>query len=206
MRNIVFIFVAFICNLVYAENYQELMKQGERYFVGMKFKKVGKGHKFDEAIDIFTKICESNNAKKSYKIKACENLMVIYSGNANVDTGGSGRNRYRLATELKDIDKRVKYATMACDLDSAVGCSNLGYYHKNGDGVEIDLDKTTQFYTKACELSKKESYGGIMCNTLGVHYEFDIKDLESALKVYKMACKKDKAGCVNYDRLRKELE
>lgn len=204
MKKIVFIFVAFICNSLYAENYQELMKRGTRYFDDRgEFKKIGQEYKFDETIGIFTKVCESKNAKKAYRVRACEKLLTIYAGNGVIDTGANGSKKYKRIIELQDDEKKIKYATMACDLDSSYGCVALGNYYKKGDGVEIDLDKTTQFYTKSCKLQMS------ICTILGVHYEYDVKDLESALRVYKMVCEKDKkdsTGCVNYNRLREELK
>lgn len=208
MRKIWFIFMILICNLLYADTYQELMKQGKKYFTehNSEFKKIGQGYKFDETIKIFTKVCEANNAKKAYRVKACENLMTIYAGNGVIDTGAKGSKKYKRIIELQDNEKKIKYAKMACDLDSAYGCIALGNYYKKGDSVEIDLDKTTQFYTKACELNTKQA---VICVNLGIHYEYTIKDIESALKVYKKVCEKDKKDtyrCFNYNRLREELE
>lgn len=204
MRKIWFIFMILICDSLYADNYQELMKQGIRYFDEKgEFKKIGQGYKFDESIEIFTKICKANNAKKVYRARACEKLLTIYDGQSFVDTGAKGSKKNKRMIELQDDEKKIKYAKMACDLDSAYGCIALGNYYKKGDGVEIDLDKTTQFYIKACKLQMS------LCTNLGVYYEYTIKDIESALKVYKMVCEKDKKDsyrCVNYNRLREELE
>lgn len=203
MRKIWFIFLVLICNSLYADNYQELMKQGERYYVKGEFKKIGQGYKFDESIEIFTKVCEAKNAKKAYRARACEKLLTIYDGQSFVDTGGKGSKKNKRMIELQDDEKKIKYAKTACNLDSAYGCIALGNYYKKGDGVEIDLDKTTQFYIKACKLQMS------LCTNLGVYYEYTIKDIESALKVYKMVCEKDKKDstrCVNYNRLREELE
>lgn len=203
MRKIGFIFLTLIFNSLYADNYQELMKQGERYYVKGEFKKIGQGHKFDESIEIFTKVCEAKNAKKTYRVKACENLLTIYDGQSFIDTGGKGSKKNKRMIELQDDEKKIKYATMACDLDSSYGCIALGNYYKKGDGVEMDLDKATQLYTKSCKLQMS------LCTNLGVHYEFNIQDIESALKVYKMVCEKDKKDstrCVNYNRLREELK
>lgn len=204
MRKTGFIFLILICNALYAENYQELMKKGTRYFDDRgEFKKIGQEYKFDETIEIFTKVCEAKNAKKTYRARACEKLLTIYDGQSFIDTGGFGSKKNKAMKELQDDEKKIKYATMACDLDSSYGCIALGNYYKNGDGVEIDLNKATQFYSKACELQMS------LCTNLGVHYEFNIKDIESALKVYKMVCEKDKKDstrCVNYNRLREELK
>lgn len=189
------VFLIFTHNLLYANNHQVQLKQAEKYLV--------KEHKFDKAIEIFTKICESKQAKKAQKINACEKLLTIYDGKAEVYIGGNQLHKYRAARELQDIDKKVKYATMACDLDSVYGCVALGNFYKNGDGVEKDLKKTTKLYTKACELQVS------LCTNLGVFYEYDLKDIESALKAYKKVCEQDKkwdSRCVNYDRLRKEIE
>lgn len=207
MRKIWFIFLILICDSLYADNYQEIMKQGARYFGERgEFKKIGQGYKFDESIEIFIKVCEANNAKKAYRVKACENLMTIYAGNGVIDTGAKGSKKYKRIIELQDDEKKIKYAKMACDLDSSYGCIALGNYYKKGNGVEIDFDKATQFYTKACEVNTKDA---VICVNLGIHYEYTIKDIESALKVYKKVCEKDKKDtyrCFNYNRLREELE
>lgn len=207
MKKIVLIFVVLIFNSLYAENYQELMKRGTRYFDDRgEFKKIGQEYKFDETIGIFTKVCESKNAKKAYRVRACEKLLTIYDGQSFIDTGGFGSKKNKAMKELQDDEKKIKYATMACDLDSSYGCVALGNYYKEGDGVGIDLDKTTQFYTKACEVNTKDA---VICVNLGIHYEYTIKDIESALRVYKKVCEKDKKDtyrCFNYNRLREELK
>lgn len=206
MRKTWFIFLVLFCNSLYADNYQTLMKQGEKYYGKGEFKKIGQEYKFDETIEIFTKVCESKNAKKAYKIRACENLLTIYDGQSFIDTGGFGSKKNRALKELQDNEKKIKYAKMACDLDSDYGCVALGNYYKKGDGAEIDLDKATKFYAKACEVNTNEA---VMCVNLGIHYEYTMKDIESALKVYKMVCEKDKKDtyrCFNYNRLREELK
>lgn len=186
MKNIAFILsLIFTSNLLYADNYQALLKQGEKYL---------NAHKVDKAIESLEKVCESKQAKKSYKAKSCEWLMAIYSGYFEY----TGLKQY---SEIKDDEKKIKYATMACDFGSATSCSNMGYYYEKGDGVSVDLDKTTSYYIKACELQPK-----LYCNTLGVHYEFTIKDIESALSTYKKACQSDKMWCANYDSLRENLK
>ena len=188
------VFLIFTHNLLYANNHQAQLKQAEKYLV--------KEHKFDKAIEIFTKICESKQAKKAQKIKACEQLLTIYSGVIYI--GGNQPNKYRDAKELKDDEKEIMYATMACDLDSAYGCTALGNFYKKGNGIEKDLEKTAELYAKACELKSMS-----VCTILGVLYEYDLKDIESALKAYKKVCEQDKKSdsrCVNYDRLRKEIE
>ena len=185
MKNIAFILsLIFTSNLLYADNYQALLKQGEKYL---------NAHKVDKAIESFEKVCKSKQAKQKYKAEACEWLSQLYSGSAYIGD--------RKATELQDNEKKIKYATMACDFGSAVSCATLGFYYKEGSGVSVDLDKTTSYYIKACELQPK-----LYCNTLGVHYEFTIKDIESALSTYKKACQSDKMWCANYDRLRENLK
>ena len=61
MKNIAFILsLIFTSNLLYADNYQALLKQGEKYL---------NAHKVDKAIESLEKVCESKQAKKSYKSK-----------------------------------------------------------------------------------------------------------------------------------------
>ncbi len=68
-----------------------------------------------------------------------------------------------------------------------VGVVFLGVLYENGEGVEKNLIKAAQFYSKACDLNN-----GRGCNNLGVLYEYGQgveKDLTKAAYFYSKACK-----------------
>ncbi len=72
-------------------------------------------------------------------------------------------------------------------MNNGGGCGNLGVLYQKGEGVEKNLIKAAQLYTKACEL--KESFG---CGALGMLYENGQgveKDLRKATQFYSKACK-----------------
>ncbi|AFX91420.1 secreted protein [Helicobacter pylori Aklavik117] len=51
---------------------------------------------------------------------------------------------------INKISLTKKYFKKACDLKEGMGCYNLGVLYQNGEGVEKDLKKATQYYQKAC--------------------------------------------------------
>ncbi|WP_147588954.1 tetratricopeptide repeat protein [Helicobacter pylori] len=57
--------------------------------------------------------------------------------------------------EKQDFSKARKYFEKACDLNIGRGCNGLGVLYQNGQGVEKDLIKAAQFYSKACEMLKE---------------------------------------------------
>ncbi len=60
-----------------------------------------------------------------------------------------------LSYDKQDFSKARKYFEKACDLNNGGGCGVLGVLYENGEGVEKDLIKATQFYSKACEMLKE---------------------------------------------------
>ena len=55
----------------------------------------------------------------------------------------------------------------ACDVNSALGCSNLGVMYENGDGVRQDKSKALNLYWKACDLKHQrgcENYAKLKNN------------------------------------------
>lgn len=47
--------------------------------------------------------------------------------------------------KAKNYSKAFKFAQKACDLNNAAGCSNLGYFYGNGQGVEKDFFKAKEY-------------------------------------------------------------
>ncbi len=59
--------------------------------------------------------------------------------------------------EKQDFSKAKGYFEKACDLNNGGGCSNLGVLYQNGEGVEKNLIKAAQFYSKACKLGDRKA-------------------------------------------------
>lgn len=58
--------------------------------------------------------------------------------------------------EKQDFSKARKYFERACELNSGGGCVALGDLYYDGEGVEKNLIKAAQFYSKACKLGVQE--------------------------------------------------
>ncbi|GAA7791982.1 hypothetical protein NP0149_03910 [Helicobacter pylori] len=72
-------------------------------------------------------------------------------------------------------------------MNSGGGCCNLGVLYHNGEGVEKNLTKAAQFYSKACELKE-----GVWCGALGgLYYNGDgvKQDSKKAVALFEKACK-----------------
>ncbi|GAA7074629.1 tetratricopeptide repeat protein [Helicobacter pylori] len=61
------------------------------------------------------------------------------------------------SNKAKDYIQAKKYFEKACNLNYGGGCGNLGVLCQNGQGVEKDLTKAAQFYSKACKLGDQEA-------------------------------------------------
>ncbi|GAA7359622.1 hypothetical protein MLS9_01080 [Helicobacter pylori] len=57
--------------------------------------------------------------------------------------------------DKQDFTQARKYFERACGLNSGRGCNGLGALYYNGEGVEKDLIKAAQFYSKACKLGEQ---------------------------------------------------
>ncbi|WP_231171547.1 tetratricopeptide repeat protein [Helicobacter pylori] len=57
-----------------------------------------------------------------------------------------------LSYDKQDFSKARKYFEKACELNSGGGYAALGDLYYDGEGVEKNLIKATQFYSKACKL------------------------------------------------------
>ncbi len=57
-----------------------------------------------------------------------------------------------LSYDKQDFSKARKYFERACGLNNGRGCNNLGVLYRDGQGVEKNSIKATQFYSKGCEL------------------------------------------------------
>lgn len=59
--------------------------------------------------------------------------------------------------EKQDFSKARKYFERACGLNNGGGCGALGALYYVGEGVEKNLIKAAQFYSKACKLGYKKA-------------------------------------------------
>ncbi len=59
--------------------------------------------------------------------------------------------------EKQDFSKARKYFERACELNSGGGCAALGDLYYDGEGVEKNLIKAAQFYSKACKLGDRKA-------------------------------------------------
>ncbi|NOJ64839.1 sel1 repeat family protein [Helicobacter pylori H13-1] len=66
-----------------------------------------------------------------------------------------------LSYDKQDFSKARKYFEKACDLKDSRGCGALGLLYENGESVEKNLTKATQYASKTCKLGVQE-----ICETL----------------------------------------
>ncbi|MGL2723679.1 tetratricopeptide repeat protein [Helicobacter pylori] len=57
--------------------------------------------------------------------------------------------------DKQDFSKAKGYFEKACDLNNGGGCGGLGDLYYDGEGVEKNLIKAAQFYSKACKLGEQ---------------------------------------------------
>ncbi|UOR71686.1 sel1 repeat family protein [Helicobacter pylori] len=57
-----------------------------------------------------------------------------------------------LSYDKQDFSKARKYFERACGLNNGGGCGALEALYNDGEGVEKNLTRATQFYSKACKL------------------------------------------------------
>ncbi|OLR51362.1 tetratricopeptide repeat protein [Helicobacter pylori] len=60
-----------------------------------------------------------------------------------------------LSYDKQDFSKARKYFEKACDLNNGGGYAALGDLYYDGEGVEKNLIKAAQFYSKACKLGEQ---------------------------------------------------
>lgn len=141
---------------------------------------LGLGVAFGANIQTLTQQCEANNAK------ACLDLGGAYSWGKGVP---------------ENQKKAFELFQKACDLGSANGCSNVGFFYEKGvdsAGVAKDLSKAFAFYKKACDMVYAQG-----CANLGALYynggDGVKKDINAAKNYSKKACSMgDQNGCKNY--------
>ena len=128
-------------------------------------------------------ITDSEKACQSGDMDACIHLGILY---------------YKGDSVTKDLNKAVRYLTLACAGESMQGCHNLAYLHQK---AVPDNERMIQEYTKACR-------GGMYtsCNNLAnIYRKGDAgvpKNSDKALSFYKKACDGEiVSSCVHYEEL-----
>jgi len=86
--------------------------------------------KGSEQIELFSKACNSGDAKGCFK------LGYIYNTGKGVE---------------KDYIKARKYYEISCNAGYARACTRLGLLYGEGKGVKKDINKAIIFFKKACE-------------------------------------------------------
>ncbi|WRB40680.1 SEL1-like repeat protein [Helicobacter pylori] len=61
------------------------------------------------------------------------------------------------SNKAKDYIQAKKYFEKACNLNYVGGCFRLGVLYEFGQGVEKNLIKADQFYSKACKLGDQKA-------------------------------------------------
>lgn len=140
---------------------------------------LGLGVAFGANIQTLTQQCEANNAK------ACYDLSVAYYNGKGVPTNQK---------------KAFELFQKACDMGSAAGCNDVGYFYEQGEdsaGVAKDLSKAFALLKKACDMGAAlgcASLGALYYNGTGVK-----KDINAAKNYSKKACSMgDQNGCKTY--------
>ena len=98
--------------------------------------------------------------------------------------------------EKKEYQKSSKYYQKGCDLNSAFGCSWMGYLYENAKGVSQNFNHAINLYSKGCRGNNE--FG---CSSLGgmyLHAKGTEQDYEKALSFYTKGCKLgSNFGCSN---------
>jgi TPR repeat protein len=85
-----------------------------------------------------------------------------------------------------ELDKALKLYKQTCDLNSSMGCSNLGYMYLNGLAITKDFTIARRCLQKSCDLNNSNG-----CLNLGVMYEKGLgaeANNSKALTVFDKAC------------------
>ncbi len=86
-----------------------------------------------------------------------------------------------------EFDKALKLYKQTCDLNSSMGCSNIGYMYLNGQAVTKDFTIAKRYLKKSCDLNNSNG-----CLNLGIIHEKGLgteANNSKALTLYDKACK-----------------
>lgn len=85
-----------------------------------------------------------------------------------------------------EFDKALKLYKQTCDLNSSMGCSNLGFMYLNGQTVTKDFTIARKYMKKSCDLNNSNG-----CLNLGIIHEKGLgieANNSKALTLYAKAC------------------
>ena len=86
-----------------------------------------------------------------------------------------------------EFEKALKLYKQTCDLNSSMGCSNLGFMYLNGQAVTKDFTIAKKYLKKSCDLNNSNG-----CLNLGLIHEKGLgteANNSKALTLYDKACK-----------------
>ena len=108
--------------------------------------------------------------------------------------------QYNISFMFNNLEKQIKYLTLAASQGYHHALSQLGSIYENGHGVERDIDKAVELYIIAGQNGCGYSY-----HCIGRIYDFGFADVlpdkEKALKYYKLAMETDEYFTFYYDKL-----
>ena len=158
---------------VHAENAQDA------YEIAMNYKDGSNGYEKneEEAIQYYKLVAEDESADEKFVQDSCWNLGYLMMHNDTTEDDAEAVSWWEKAAEKGDLSAII----------------NLGWAYQNGVGVEKDYEKMMELYQEGADAGS--SYA---MNSLGKIYENGScnqeKNLEAALKWYKMAAERDYDG------------
>ena len=214
-----------LCN--YSYDYRKIIQNvksivSQRHYKGIK----GKGKYFyNEAVKEAVKYFDNNTCvelDKTYMELLSKSVLLLYNNamlklayllkNNNFNNKlsfeiyhtladkGIAEAQYNISFMINDIEKKIKYLTLAADQGYHHALSQLGSMYENGYNVERDINKAIELYTLSGQNGCGYSY-----HCIGRIYDFGFADVlpdkEKTLKYYKLAMETDKYFTFYYDKL-----
>ena len=143
----------------------------------------------DKAIEWYIKAIKSGNTEAGTKLRNLEKKVIEkLVKNGDIDTIIKLAEYYE---EIKDYLTAFSYYEMAAEQGNPTAQFNLGYFYKNGLGVEQDYKKAKEWYEKAAEqgnASAQNNLGYLYENGLGVE-----QDYKKAKEWYEKAAEQENA-------------
>ncbi len=147
----------------------------------------------DKAIEWYIKAIKSGNTEAGTKLRNLEKKVIEkLVKNGDIDTIIKLAEYYE---EIKDYLTAFSYYEMAAEQGNPTAQFNLGYFYKNGLGVEQDYKKAKEWYEKAAEQGDtfaQNNLGKLYENGLGVE-----QDYKKAKEWYEKAAEQGNASAQN---------